>query len=340
MNLETEDHDLRARLAAMEQLLDEHERISLEQASRLEALVSELQDQKRLLEATLNNLTDGVTVTSPEGTLTRFNPAAARLLGLGRIEAPKDERSTVHELFRPDGHTPFPPNELPLARALLGETVDGEEIFVRHAQLPEGAYLMVSASPLLDEGGRSMGAVAVFHDLGERKRWESALEQQLVREREKSELLERMQMAIHELSTPILELWDDVLALPVIGIVDSKRSVDMTERLLEEIVRRQAQFVIIDITGVELVDTATADRFLKLVTAVEYLGARCMLTGVRGAVAQALGSLGVDLGTLITLRTLKHALHECLRLMDVAGSAPERPRSRRASLGKQTRSWP
>jgi rsbT co-antagonist protein RsbR len=319
MNLETENRDLRARLEAMQQLVGEQERVSREQASRLDGLVGELQDQNRLFEAMLNNLTDGVVVANPEGILTRFNPAAERILGLGLQEAQKDEWSAIYGVFRLDGQTPYPSDELPLARAVLGETVKGEEMFIRHPRLPEGVFLDASASPLLTEDGRRLGAVVIFRDISERKRWERALEQQLVNEREKNELLERMQTAIQELSTPVLELWDDVLALPVIGIVDSKRSAEMMERLLEEIVRRQAEFVIIDITGVELVDTATADRFIKLVTAVEYLGARCMLTGVRGAVAQTLATLGVDLGKLITLRTLKHGLHECIRLMASAG---------------------
>ncbi len=319
MSLETENYDLRARLAATEQLLQEHERISLEQASRLDELVGELQDQKKLLEATLNNLTDGVIVANAEGILIRFNPAAERILGLGVNEAPKDEWSAVYGLFHLDGQTPYPSNELPLARALLGETTKGVEMFVRHPHIPEGIFMDASASPLITEDGRRIGAVVIVRDISDRKRWERMLETQLASERERNELLERMQIAIQELSTPVLELWDDVLALPVIGIVDSKRSADMMERLLDEVVLRQAQFVIIDITGVELVDTATADRFLKLVTAVEFLGARCILTGVRSAVAQTLAALGVDLGTLLTLRTLKHGLHECLRLMDGAG---------------------
>ena len=315
MSLETENGDLRARIAAMEQLLAENECISRDQARRLEGLVTELQDQKRLLEATLNNLADGVVVADSQGVVTRLNPAVARILG-GSAEGPPGEAIEVFEYFRPDGYTPFPEADLPLGRAIRGEAVEGEEFIVRHRLRPEGVAIMASARPLLAEDGRSMGAVAIFHDISDRKRWEKTLEKQLTNVREKNELLEQMQMAIQELSTPVLELWDDVLALPVIGIVDSRRSAEMMERLLEEVVRRQSQFVIIDITGVELVDTATADRFIKLVTAVEYLGARCMLTGTRGAVAQTLASLGVDMGQLVSLRTLKHGLRECLRLMD------------------------
>jgi rsbT co-antagonist protein RsbR len=325
MNLEEENRDLRARLAAKEQLLLENERISREQASQLEEVVIELEDQKRLLEAMVNNLADGVVVSNSEGVLTRLNPAVARIIG-GPTGTTPGDLSDVVGVFRADGHTPFPESEQPLFRALRGEAVEGEEMFVRHRDRPEGVFILASASPLISDDGRSMGAVSIFHDITDRKRWEKELEKQLTSEREKNEILEQMQMAIQELSTPVLELWDDVLALPVIGIVDSKRSAEMMERLLEEVVRRQSQFVIIDITGVEVVDTATADRFMKLVTAVEYLGAKCMLTGTRGQVAQTLASLGVDMGQMVAMRTLKHGLRECLRIMDDPGKQRISPR--------------
>ena len=106
----------------------------------------------------------------------------------------------------------------------------------------------------------------------------------------------------------MLELWEDVLALPVVGVVDSQRSAEMTERLLAETARSQARFVIVDLTGVELVDTATADRLLKLVQSVELLGARCFITGIQPAVAQTIVELGVEFGKLKALRNLKHAL--------------------------------
>jgi rsbT co-antagonist protein RsbR len=125
------------------------------------------------------------------------------------------------------------------------------------------------------------------------------------------------------LSTPILEVWDDVLALPIIGLVDSRRAAQIMERLLEEVVRRQVRTVIIDLTGVEIVDTKTADYFLKVIRAVELLGARCAISGIRPAVAQTLVELGVDLGAIRTARNLKHALRDSL---GAAAPAKEDPR--------------
>jgi rsbT co-antagonist protein RsbR len=88
------------------------------------------------------------------------------------------------------------------------------------------------------------------------------------------------------------------------------------ERLLDEIVARQSRFVILDITGVEIVDTKTADNFIKVMKAAQLLGARCVLTGIRPAVAQTLVDLGLDLSSIATLRNLQEGLRECLRQMD------------------------
>lgn len=297
------------RLAALEQQSTQH-------AADLATLVATLEDQTRVLKATLHAIADGVAVSDLAGNFTHYNPAAEQIAGIGKLDSSPEQWTSAYGVFQSDMVTPFPTSELPLVRALGGESIDGVELFMRHGQKPDGIWVLLSARPIVDDRGAIRGAVAVFRDVSERKRWEAELEQQLEREREKNLTLERMRNAMQELSTPVLEIWDDVLVLPVIGIVDSKRSADMMERLLREVEHKQCRFVIIDITGVEVVDTATADHFLKIMTAVEILGARCVLTGARGAVAQTLASLGMDLRSVVTLRNLKHALRECLRMMD------------------------
>jgi anti-anti-sigma regulatory factor len=133
--------------------------------------------------------------------------------------------------------------------------------------------------------------------------------------REQMETIERQQTAIQELSTPILQLWDDVLAMPIIGLVDTRRSADIMERMLSEVVSQQSRFVILDITGVDVVDTRTADYFIKVIKAAELLGTQCFLTGIQPAVAQTLVEIGVDLSSIYTLRNLQEGLKECLRVM-------------------------
>ncbi len=137
----------------------------------------------------------------------------------------------------------------------------------------------------------------------------------LVEVQEQMETIRHQQVVIQELSTPILQVWDNVLVLPVIGVVDTRRSLDIMERLLTEIVEKQSEYVILDITGVELVDTMTADHFIKLIKAAELLGATCIVSGIRPAVAQTLADIGVDLATVTTMRNLQAGLRECLRRM-------------------------
>lgn len=126
-----------------------------------------------------------------------------------------------------------------------------------------------------------------------------------------------METLVRQLQTPILQLWDDVLALPVIGMVDSRRSAEMMETLLNEIVSHRCKYVIIDITGVEIVDTRTADHFIKVMKSAELLGTRCVMTGIRPAVAQTLVELGVELTSIRTLRNLQEGLRDCLRDMEI-----------------------
>jgi anti-anti-sigma regulatory factor len=131
--------------------------------------------------------------------------------------------------------------------------------------------------------------------------------------RHQQETQAAMEHLVRQLQTPILELWDDVLALPVIGMVDSRRSADMMETLLQQIVAHRSKYVILDVTGVEIVDTRTADHFVKVMKSAELLGTRCVMTGIRPAVAQTLVELGVDLSSIRTLRNLQEGLRYCLR---------------------------
>jgi rsbT co-antagonist protein RsbR len=132
----------------------------------------------------------------------------------------------------------------------------------------------------------------------------------------KAETIERQKAAIRQLSTPILEVWDDVLVLPIIGILDTSRNEAIMADLLESIVRKRAKWAIIDITGVELADTRTVDSLLKVIRAAKLLGTSCIISGTRPDVARTLVNLGVELQTITTRRNLKDALATCLRGRD------------------------
>jgi rsbT co-antagonist protein RsbR len=125
---------------------------------------------------------------------------------------------------------------------------------------------------------------------------------------EKLATIEMQRAAIRELSTPIIEVWEGVLCLPVVGVLDSTRSAEMTEALLQAIVEKKARCAIIDITGIQVMDTGTADHFLRMARAVRLLGANCMLTGINPAIAQTIIHMGMDLSGVITHRTMRNAL--------------------------------
>jgi|GEM_PF-782599 len=126
--------------------------------------------------------------------------------------------------------------------------------------------------------------------------------------------IERQRIAIRELSVPIIDVWDDVITLPLVGAIDSARASEMTEKLLHRISSRGADYVLIDLTGVDIVDTMTAAHLVRLTHAAKLLGARCVLTGVRPEVARTLVEIGVHLGGLTTLRTLRDGLQACLAM--------------------------
>jgi rsbT co-antagonist protein RsbR len=134
--------------------------------------------------------------------------------------------------------------------------------------------------------------------------------------RDKLAFIRRQEEAIRAMSTPIIQIWDGVLTLPVVGSLDSARASSMMEQLLAEIVRTRARFAIIDLTGVDVVDTGTANHLLKIMRAVELLGARCVVTGIRPGVAQTMASLGVDLASISTLRNLQEGLKACMRWIE------------------------
>ncbi len=125
---------------------------------------------------------------------------------------------------------------------------------------------------------------------------------------EKLATIETQRAAIRELSTPIIEVWEGVLCLPVVGVLDTTRSAEMTESLLGAIVDTKATSTIIDITGIQVMDTATADHFLRMARAVRLLGAECVITGINPAIAQTIVNMGVDLSGVVTHQTMNSAL--------------------------------
>lgn len=121
-----------------------------------------------------------------------------------------------------------------------------------------------------------------------------------------------------DLSTPVVKLWDGVLAVPLIGTLDSGRAQSVTEKLLTAIVETEAEFAILDITGVPVIDTLVAQHILKTASAARLMGAECIICGVRPQIAQTIVHLGIGLGDVMTKATMADALKLAFEKMRVA----------------------
>jgi rsbT co-antagonist protein RsbR len=123
----------------------------------------------------------------------------------------------------------------------------------------------------------------------------------------REEVISRQQLELMELSTPVVQLWDGILALPLIGTLDSARTQVVMESLLQAIVDTGSEIAIIDITGVPVVDTLVAQHLLKTVAAARLMGADCIISGIRPQIAQTIVHLGVDISAVLTKATLAAA---------------------------------
>lgn len=129
---------------------------------------------------------------------------------------------------------------------------------------------------------------------------------------DKLDLIQRQSVALADLSTPLIEVWEHTLVLPIIGAIDAGRAAAIAEVLLHGVVARRARRVLVDLTGVATLDAASFDHIARLIRAVELLGARCVLTGLSPAVAAAAVALGLDVAGIVTSATLKEALRDVL----------------------------
>lgn len=165
----------------------------------------------------------------------------------------------------------------------------------------ETRYVSAKMSALHGHGDEIAGVTVIERDLTEQVLAERALAERLT-------VVEQQRETIRAMSTPILQVWDGVLALPIIGAVDQQRSIAIMDDLLEAITTLHAHLVILDVTGVDAVDTATADHFGKILRAAGLLGAECFVSGIRATVAQTMAELGMNIGSTRTFGTMQSAL--------------------------------
>jgi PAS domain S-box-containing protein len=255
---------------------------------------AELERSQVLLATIFEELPVGVMLkAASDGRFLLWNRAATELFG---APAAHVIGKTDHELF---------PNViadglLVKHQAVLATRkpdVTPEEIIQSPERGPTAAK--ITRVPILDAQGEPTHMLIITTDLSEQRRIadeHAALQNQVI---------EAQQHALRELSTPLLPLSGRVVLMPIIGAMDSRRAQQVIETLLEGVAAHNAELAILDITGVQVVDTQVANAFIQSARAVQLLGARVMLTGIRPEVAQTLVQLGIDLQGILTRGSLQ-----------------------------------
>lgn len=194
--------------------------------------------------------------------------------------------------------------DLSRSRARQGFTPSETAVFVFSLKQPLFKRMRAAIKDADELGTAIWDATVLLDDLG-------LFTTELFR-KSREEVISLQQQELLELSTPVTRLWEGVLAVPLVGTLDSARTQVVMESLLEEIVRSGASIAVMDITGVPTVDTLVAQHLLKTVAAAKLMGAECIITGIRPQIAQTIVHLGVDLGDVVTKATLadgfRHAL--------------------------------
>jgi rsbT co-antagonist protein RsbR len=196
-------------------------------------------------------------------------------------------------------------HELSRSRALQGFTPTETATFIFSLKQPLFNALNRDKAHSAEQIATTVWTITVLLD-------ELGLYTLEVFQKSREEVIIRQQREIAELSTPVVKLWDGILALPLIGTLDSQRTQVVMENLLQTIVDVEAEIAIIDITGVPTVDTLTAQHLLKTVAAARLMGADCMISGIRPQIAQTMVHLGVELN-VISKATLADAFGLALR---------------------------
>lgn len=306
-----------------ERLIEWHGRFILDEAEDLEyffgigvditerrRVESAFKSSEQKLALHLRQTPLGAIEWNPDFTITDWNPAAERIFGYSREEAigkhaagllvPESARALVDQVYHDLIHNKG------------GRRGTNENI------TKSGAIIICEwyNTPLIGEDGSVIGVASLVDDVTESKRMEAELRD---RERAQAQMIER-------LSAPILDLWEGILTMPVIGEVDERRAARMTESLLAAIVRARASVTVIDLTGIDRLDGCVADHLLSMVRGAALLGCRCFVCGISPESAQVMAQAGRDFSGLLAFGTLRDALGYVLRARSLG--ALEGPRAR------------
>jgi anti-anti-sigma factor len=248
-----------------------------------------------MLEAT----PEGVCYVDTNGRITFYNQ---RLLELWKLPDEVARRGDITELTAVLQERMVEPHALLELVARMRAT--GEQEGRLPVELLDGNYLECTVRSVVVEG-KPAGRIWLFRDITDQRRAAKALAESEANLRSIVEEQQRLISTIQEIGTPVLPIYNQVLVLPLVGHLDGTRSAHLMDALLYAIQRYQAMVVIIDITGVSVVDTSVANSLIESTRAAALLGAHCVLVGISAAVARTIVHLGMDLTSVVTKRDLQ-----------------------------------
>lgn len=276
---------------ALQEAKESLEKTVAERTVQLEEKLRQVNRFKAILDST----TDLVSFSDLEGKILYLNPAGKELLEIEELPKiipdlhPSRMSKTILEQYLP---------------IVMNEGIwSGESAIInsKGMEIPVHQIIM----KIHDEMGEHVGFGTIMRDLRQQKEAEAKLKEQV-------KVIRKQQQLMIELSTPVIQIWEGILVLPLIGVVDSKRATQIMRSSLEAITRHRARLMIIDITGVPMVDTEVANHLIKTIQAAKLVGAKCMLVGISSEVAQTLVHIGIDLDQITTFSTLEDGLQDAL----------------------------
>jgi len=248
-------------------------------ASKLQ--IAEFEGKVRAIEraqAVIEFELDGTVITANENFLRIFGYSLDEIVG------------KHHRIFCDPGYAESPEYAQFWQKLGRGE-YDADE-FKRISKNGAEIWLQASYNPILDIEGRPLKVVKFASDI--------------------TAEIQKRSLAMLEMSTPVTKIWDGVLFAPIVGIVDSKRSVDIMNKALSSIADTRASTLLLDIGGVAVVDTAVANHLIKIAKAAVLMGCKTIISGISPAIAQTIAELGIDLGSIQTTSTIESALRDSI----------------------------
>ncbi len=288
--------------------------------------ISEIDLDEGFLSEIINAITSGIFVTDLEHNILMINKAGARMVGKTVGEC--FDRKCYDIFNTPMCKTESCTCQLSTTKKAVnqGET----KLHIGDAEIP----IEFTSRPLRNHTGEIIGCVENFIDISERMEKDKIIlsqKEKLLKKREQD--IQHLQDEILELSTPVIEVWEGILTLPLVGTLDSHRAHSAMKRVLEAIEKSRAAFVIIDITGVPIVDAEVARHILQTANAARLMGSETMLTGVGPHIARVISDSGVSLKNIILRGQMTEALQYAISRLEERKSRVQKVSSL-ISMGK------